>query len=251
MNSFSLTPDLDKLRNPFPYRPQALSKPFQQMADEIDPSCSEPLVGVDIAVRSKELPRRWKLCAQLRKAEAYAVDPLTRVFSEASVYFLQLGNIQYSLALTAFVLLHCDTFREPEPFASHRLKDMFMVTKALSYTAQAPVPPPSRNGALATRIAKFLSEKKQITIGQTMLRIILHYSVMTHSEQSLLYQHARDLLTEVEDLPGRKDENALIDAFVKNPSGQGEECFFKTVVLEPLQTLAGFALEIMNTEFGK
>ncbi|KAI1767580.1 hypothetical protein GGR53DRAFT_99909 [Hypoxylon sp. FL1150] len=253
LNTFSIAPDLERLRNPFPYRHPALSKPFQKMADEIDASCSVSLVGTSMAERSKEIPRRWKACAQLRKAEAYAVDPLRRVFSEASVYFLELGNIKYSLALTCFTLLNSDPFRDPEPFAPQRLKDMFMVTKVLSLTATAPFPSSVGSGetaAFTASISEVLDGMKQITVCHTMLKIILHYGEMAHSKEWSLFQHASDLLTEVESLPGRETENVLVDAFTKNPNGQGEEYFFKTTVLEPLQKLAEFALEIMNAEFG-
>lgn len=258
LNSFSLTPDLDldKFRNPPLDQLIQSNNPLQHSAEEIYPSCSAPLTGSNPSSKHIHLRQRWKTCAPLVKAQAYAVDPLTQVLVEASIYFggEQVGKLAYGLAISCFVALRSDAYRDPMPFSAVRIKGMFMIGKFLAHTATAAATSSTSGGnggrALAAKVSQALGNMDQLTMGQTILKLIIHHSAVAHSKEWQVYQQANDLLSGLESLPGRETENALVDAFVRNPSGSDEMAFFKNAVLKPLQTLAGFTLEIMDAEFG-
>ncbi|KAI1376342.1 hypothetical protein F4677DRAFT_89043 [Hypoxylon crocopeplum] len=251
LNLFSLMPDLDKLRKPSVKQFLHSNKVLQHNVDQIYLSCSEPLQELSPADKHKELRRRWRMCAKLRKVESYAVEPLTQVLVEASVYFSIQGNFAYGLAIACFLALNSDPYKGPMPFFEPRVRRMFVMAKLLTNTAATTDLALSGNSAtLEARIYQALSSKDQATLCQVVLRILIYYCPAAHSTEWQIYHQAKDLLNDLESLPGRETENALINAFVRNPNGSDERRFFMTAVLYPIQALAEFALKAMETEFG-
>lgn len=124
---------------------------------------------------------------------------------------------------------------------------MLMVAKLLANTASAP-PSASSGDAepLSARISQALSKMDQATMCQTILAMVVHYCPAAHSKEWQIYRQAKDLLNDLESLPGRETENALVNAFARNPTGSEETRFFTTAVLEPIQTLAAFCEEIVG-----
>ncbi|KAI2618483.1 hypothetical protein GGR54DRAFT_640606 [Hypoxylon sp. NC1633] len=251
LNSFSLVPDLDKLRHPPIKQFLHSNKSLQQNVDQIYSTCTEPVRGSSWEEKSKELGRRWKMCSKLREAKLYAIEPLTHVLVEADVYFGVRGEFASGLAIACFLALNSDPYKGPMPFIEPRVKRMFLIAKLLANTASATES--ALGGGCTTteeRIYRALSQIDQATMCQIILRIIIHYCPAAHSKDWQVYHQAKDLLDDLESLPGRDTENAVIDAFVRNHKGLEERRFFEISVLEPIQTIAGFALEVMDTEFG-
>ncbi|KAI1468651.1 uncharacterized protein F4812DRAFT_458178 [Daldinia caldariorum] len=251
LNLFSLVPDLEKLRRPPVKQHLQSNRPLQKYIEEIYPNCTESLQGMPLPEKSKLLRQRWKLCARLRQAELYAIDPLTQVIVEASVYFCEQANFPYALALSCFLALDIDPYRGPMPFHGQRVKGMLSIAKLLANTAStAPSTAPGGNaGALSARISRALGKMDQATMCQTVLAVVVHYCPAAHSTEWQVYRQASELLRDLESLPGRDAENALIAAFARDPTRAEEAEFFKLLVLDPIRELAGFALEIMDAEF--
>ncbi|KAI5861755.1 hypothetical protein GGS23DRAFT_611342 [Durotheca rogersii] len=248
LNAFSLVPDPDALRHP-PIQPP--SDLLRRTIDDIYPACSAPLQERDPAERPGQLRRRWKMCAPLREAGLFAVEPLTQVLVDAGAYFAEQSNYAYSLAIACFLALRSDPYREPMPFSGPRAKGMLMIAKLLALTASETSPASGGAGAasLPARISQALSKMDQATMCQTVLAMVVHYFPDTYSKEWLVYRQARDLLDDLESLPGRETENALVRAFAAKPSGPEEARFFETAVLRPIQVLAQFALEGMDVDF--
>ncbi|KAL7628609.1 hypothetical protein AAE478_000124 [Parahypoxylon ruwenzoriense] len=251
LNSFSLVPDFGRLQHPPIKESLNSNKLLQRRVEEIYPVCSGSLQGLSLVEKSKQLGQRWKMCAPLRKAELYAIEPLHQVFVEAGVYFSEQNNFAYGLAISCFIALNSDPYRGPMPFDGQRVKGMLMIAKLLTHTASAASTVPSGSGvALATRISRALSKMDQVTMCQIALTMVIRYSPEAHSKEWQVYIQARDLLNELEGLPGRERENTMVYAISRNPNSPDEKPFFETVVLDPIRTLAQFALEVMDTEFG-
>ncbi|KAI1482562.1 hypothetical protein F4774DRAFT_280372 [Daldinia eschscholtzii] len=248
LNLFSLVPDLEKLRNPPVKQHLQSNDSLQKYIEEIYPNCTESLQGVPLPEKAKLLRQRWNMCARLRQAELYAIDPLTQVFVEASIYFCEQANFPYALAVSCFLALNSDPYRGPMPFFGPRVKGMLMVAKLLANTA-ASMPSGGSAGSLPAKLSEALGKMDQATMCQTILNIVVHYCPAAHSTEWQVYHQAKDLLKDLESLPGREMENAVISAFTTNPTRAEEAEFFKLMVLDPIQKLAGFALEIMDAEF--
>ncbi|CAJ2501003.1 Uu.00g038560.m01.CDS01 [Anthostomella pinea] len=251
LNSLSLVPDLQKLRDPSIGQSLHSDSSLQINVEEIYPGCSASLQGLSSTDKIKSLRRRWRACEQLHKARLYAIEPLNQVLVEVAVYFGENGNFEYSLAISCFLALNSDPFRAPMPFAPQRVKGLLMIGKLLANTAPADhVTSEGTTAPLANKISQALSRMDQATTCQVMLALVVHYGPAAHSKEWPIYRQAVELLDDLESLPGRETEHALVTAFMRNPNGPEERRFFETAVLGPIQLLSDFALEVMASELG-
>ncbi|KAH9888266.1 hypothetical protein F4778DRAFT_773608 [Xylariomycetidae sp. FL2044] len=253
LNSLSLVPDVGRLRSPPVQQALNTMPTLQRYIEEIYTTCSLPLQQFDFTQKSKEIRRRWNVCQQLRNAGLYAIEPLTHVLAEASVYFVEHDEYAYSLAITCFLALHSDPYLSPMPFEAMRVKSMLMIARLLTNTAgpeAAASGGPSNKRNLKAKISKTLREMDQPTIFQTVLRMVVHHGPYAHSTEWQVYQEAKELLDDFENRPGREAEQRVIGAFLRNPNGSVEREFFETVVLNPIKGLSDLAIEVMATEFG-
>ncbi|KAI0894820.1 hypothetical protein F4806DRAFT_497521 [Annulohypoxylon nitens] len=243
---YSLFRDVDKLRNPTAKYFLNSDKSLQKHLKEIYSACAGEIKISDNAGMRKEVNKRLKHCLQLLKAELYAVEPLNTLFGLITLYFAKPNTLAYAFAITCFQALYCDPYVSPAPFTATRVKGLFMIVKILT---MGPLSAKGK-GNLATKLSQISSKVDQPTMCQMLLIAVIHYSPLAKSDEWQLRHQAQDLLDDLKSLKGRAKENALVDAFVKNPNGQEEQRFFNTVVREPIQEAAGFASEILLTEFG-
>ncbi|KAI0600882.1 hypothetical protein F4775DRAFT_607961 [Biscogniauxia sp. FL1348] len=252
LNSFSLVPDLDRLRDPPVSQFLHSNEPLKQVVKNIYPTCSHPLQDETPEATVNELRRRWRACEPLWKSKMYAVDPISQVLTEANIYFSGHGNFPYSIAISCFLALHCEPFRFPMPFAPLRVKGLFMIAKLLAnitpttmnqeaYGATAP---------FAAKISQVLGKIDQATMCQVVASLVVHYGPAAHSTEWQVYGQAKDMLSDIASLPGRELENSMVKAFITNPKGVEEARFFESAILNPIRELSKFAPEVMVSEFG-
>ncbi|KAI8632248.1 SET domain-containing protein [Xylariaceae sp. FL1651] len=258
LNSFSLVPDIQKLRDPPFQRSLEADKPLSATVEEIYPWCSPSLQELGTADKAKQLRQRWRACKLLRASRAHAVEPLPRVLTEASMYFGEQGNYPHSLSVASFLALHVDPYKAAAPFAPQRVKGLLMIAKLLANTAPPADHPCTDTGEgavvradelLQGKLARALGKMDQPTVCQVLLELVVYYAPAAHSREWAVYHEAKDLLGDLEALQGRETEYALVKAFMRNPNGAEERRFFEQIVLDPLRELSTFCLEIMDSEF--
>ncbi|KAF7515698.1 hypothetical protein G7054_g14457 [Neopestalotiopsis clavispora] len=193
-------------------------------------------------------------------AGLYAVEPLPQTLGQATIHLgEQREDYPASLAVSCFAVLHCDPVRSPMPFGGARVKGLQLLANLLSQTA--PLSGSSRvsvtDNSLRGRLLRALSNMDQATMAQAVLAVAVHWAPRAHSEAWPIYLEARDQLRDLEALRGRDKERRLIQRWVEgDPTGDDDDdhreaaMFFDYAVLKPVQELAGFALEIMDAEFG-
>ncbi|KAI1390262.1 uncharacterized protein F4822DRAFT_443188 [Hypoxylon trugodes] len=252
LNSFSLTPDLDKLRNPPIKQNLNSSKDLQAYIDQIYPICKEPLPLSNPSGNRQQLRQRWNMCKQLRDTGLYAIEPIPFILVEASLCLVEAKNLASSLVITCFLVLDVEPYRNPVPFSQLRVRGMMTLAQLLTNTDLIIKSYKSKGvgGALAGRITEVLSKMDQVTICRVVLEMVVHYCPAAHSGEWQIYHKAKEMLDDTKNLAGRDTEDAMIDAFFKNPKGLEEKRFFETTVLEPLKAIAGFFPEVMDAEFG-
>lgn len=251
LNSFSLTPDIQVLRKPHIQESLNSNISLQRNVEEIYPSCSTSLQGIDSLEKKKELRRRWNMCKQLREAEMFAVEPLSQVLVETSIYFGEQGDFPAALAISCFIALQVDPYRYPMPFAAQRVKGLLMIARILTNTAPGIAEPPTggARGAARTRLSEILAKTDQVTMCHAVLVLVIHWGPAAHSPEWEVCSQARDLLKDIQNLPGRENEYAMVEMFSRNPSGPDENLFFEIAVLRPMRELSEIALDIMALEF--
>jgi SET and MYND domain-containing protein len=100
------------------------------------------------------------------------------------------------------------------------------------------------NRALVEKLARM----DQVSMCEAVLRLVVHYGPMAHSDDWEVSVSARELLDDIAQLQGRERESASIEAWASNPERQDARAFFEAVVLGPINELAGFAVEILTKE---
>lgn len=256
LNAVGLNPDFT-LSVP---TPSTTVSSMEAQVDDIYSACSAPISTDSPSLYAAALRRRWQLCQPLRAAGLYAVEPLPQTLGQATIHLgEQREDYPASLAVSCFAVLHCDPVRSPMPFGGARVKGLQLLANLLSQTA--PLSGSSRvsvtDNSLRGRLLRALSNMDQATMAQAVLAAAVHWAPRAHSEAWPIYLEARDQLRDLEALRGRDKERRLIQRWVEgDPTGDDDDdhreaaMFFDYAVLKPVQELAGFALEIMDAEFG-
>jgi hypothetical protein len=252
LNAFSLNPDLSVFRIPSTQTSFHSSQTLQKLVEKIYPACSTPLSGLSLSEDPAQVLRnRWHMCEPLRKAKLFAIEPLPHVMGAASIYIGERGNYPASLALCCFLALNSDSCKSPMPFSATRVKGLLMIANLLSNTAPISASGvPSSGDSVNARLAQALRKMDQATMSQAVLSIAVRWAPLAHSEDWQVYQEATQQLRDIESLPGRGKEKGLIGIWAKDPGDLEGKLFFEYAVLNPIREIAGFALEVMDTEFG-
>ncbi|KAI1307821.1 SET domain-containing protein [Xylaria venustula] len=255
LNSLSLAPDIQNLRDPQVSRVNG-NESLHATVEEIYPWCSPPLLNLSLQEKQKQLRRRWEACKPLRDSRAHAVEPLPRILAEASMYFGEQGNFVASLCISSFLATEVEPYKAAAPFAPQRVKGVLMIAKLLANTAPADLDRKT-DKALSTlggkglleRISKAMEKMDQATMCQTLLEIVVFYAPAAHSKEWTVFQEAKDLLGDLETLRGRETGDAFVKAFIRNPNGTDARRVFDQTILGPLRELSAFCFEIMDSEF--
>ncbi|KAK3384728.1 hypothetical protein B0T24DRAFT_673503 [Lasiosphaeria ovina] len=241
LNTFSLQPDLQKLRHP-PIEGGGSSAEidtiYKAWKAAAIPEYQDPI---------QLAQARWKLCKPLADAKMWAVEPLPSTL-------LQLANSYQedpkALALSCFLATECEPYKLVAPFMPWRIKGAMMIAKLLSGTAQLTASGELAQACSHKGLIEILSKSDQVSMCEAILRLVVHYALLGESEDWEVLAEARAMLEDVESLEGRQNQSALLRAWAKDPQDPEGGAFFHSVVLRPVNELAALAIEIVNAELG-
>lgn len=225
LNTFSLQPDLQLYIDP----------PIDRTA----------LTAASAARKGHKDDQLWSRCAALRDAKMYAVEPLPALLHSLIIqYETQEQNFAYALSLACFLATSCHPYAHVPPFKPWRVKGLMMVAQLLSQTA-----PLSAMGELGKicpypALVERLARMDQVSMCEAVLRLVVYYGPIAHSDDWEVVANARELLDDIAQLQGRERESATIGLWATDPERPDARHFFEEVVLKPIKELAGFALDI-------
>ncbi|KAK4103136.1 hypothetical protein N658DRAFT_467657 [Parathielavia hyrcaniae] len=246
LNSFSLQPDLEKLRNPPIDRSkvtkaeiEAIYKKWQALAKPEGGNEGEHL---------KLAKARWELCRPLVEARMWAAEPLpTTVLELATRWQTNYKMVVYALPLLCFLATECDPFKLVAPFMPWRIKGIVAIVKLLAVTGEL-----TASGALVATgcthegLLGTLVTADQVSMCEALLRLAVRHGSVGAAEDWDVLQQAKSILEDVESLPGREQESNMLRAWAKDPEDPECAAFFETQVLKPIKTLSSFAVEILE-----
>lgn len=227
LNVLSLQPDFELYKNP----------PINRTAFNKAPALPR---------RGNEKDRLRGRCKPLLAAKMFAVEPLPSLLHELVIrYGTDEQNFALALCLACFLATQCHPVADVAPFKPWRVKGAMMIAQLLSQTA-----PLSAMGELAKTcpnpaLAEKLSGMDQVSMCEAVLRLVVHYGPMAHSDDWEVAVSARELLDDIEKLEGRERETALIRAWSTDPERHDARAFIDDVVLKPINELARFAVDIL------
>ncbi|KAJ4394132.1 hypothetical protein N0V93_003349 [Gnomoniopsis smithogilvyi] len=253
LNSFSLVPNLERLRKPpiSPPKSPAELKELKDSIDEIYVACQPPDPSQTLRTnetRLAHLRHQWKQCQPLIKAGMWAQEPLGLTIEHAFMYYTQTGSFAHALSVACFAALNCSPYKYPAPFKERRLKGLMLIAKTLTNTA-----PLSAMDQLEEvtdpRVIVCLRQADQVAICEALALMVGKLGPLAHSQDWEIVDLAKSMLQDIASLQGREKEAALLRDWAESQDEAGSK-YFKEQILLPIEDLAGFAVDIMTADFG-
>lgn len=225
--------------------------------------------GGESATRSTEaraspesLPERRNMllaqygdCRDLMAAGLWAVTPVPQVLTEISIFYAEEGNFPFALATACFVATKCDPYRYTAHFHPVRAKNIFMMAKLLANTAAGTaalgnsVKSVAAKANLDQKAQEALQDVDQVSLCQMLLTVVLRSAPVSHAAEWELAVAAREMLRDIEQLPGRDRELSLIKSWAQDPAGDQSEAFFDYAVVKQLEALAALGQAVLKVDF--
>lgn len=202
------------------------------------------------------LRQQLKICEDLVAKNLLAVSPVPQVLTELSILFSDKENYAYSLSIACLIAVECDGYRYPAPFHPSRVKTLLMIAKLLANTAAAAA---EQSSAVQTsssvpsdlyqKVLSALQEIDQVSLCQMLVIMILQSVPIEQMAEWDLIVAAKDMLQDIESLPGRENETSLIEAWKNNRNADESKPFFEYAVVQQINNLATLGRAVIDQEF--
>lgn len=181
LNSFSLQPDLAKLRSPSIDRTKVSKEEIEAIYKKWK-ALGEP-EGKDEEDHLRLAQARWEVCRPLVEAKMWAVEPLPTTISQlAARWQTSHKMVVYALPLLCFASTECDPIKLVAPFMPWRIKGVMAIAMLLAVTGEF-----TASGGLATRcthegLVGTLAMADQVSMCEALLRLVVHHGSIGASE---------------------------------------------------------------------
>jgi hypothetical protein len=249
LNSFSLQPDLAKLRSPSIDRTKVSKEEIEAIYKKWK-ALGEP-EGKNEEDHLRLAQARWEVCRPLVEAKMWAVEPLPTTISQlAARWQTSHKMVVYALPLLCFASTECDPIKLVAPFMPWRIKGVMAIAMLLAVTGEF-----TASGGLATRcthegLVGTLAMADQVSMCEALLRLVVHHGSIGASEDWGVLKEAKAMLADLESLQGREQESRLLQAWARDPEDPEGAAFFESQVLGPIKTLSSFAVEGLEAMLG-
>ncbi|KAM4059558.1 MYND finger domain-containing protein [Hirsutella rhossiliensis] len=206
--------------------------------------------------RHEMLLAQYRDCAGLVAAEMWAVTPVPQLLTEISIYYAERGDFAFALAVACFVATACDPYRYAAYFHPVRAKNVLMIAKLLANTAEGTTALNQAVESITTRadldqkIRETLRDIDQVSLCQMLLIMVLRSAPAGHADGWEVAVAAREMLQDIEQLPGRDKELPLITAWMQDPSDEQCRAFFDYAVVQQVDALASLGRAVLQVKFG-
>lgn len=256
MNRHSLVADIGKLaRHPVAINSSRISA-ARRYSEELSELLDEKESTGSLEGRRTSLRMRYQQCRGLVSEEMWAISPLAQLLSEISILYAEEGNFVYALVTACFIATSCDPYRHVLPYHPIRIKGLLLVAKLLANTA-ADTASLGNSQAVASkgdfnqRALQTLQDIDQVSLCQMLLMMILKSVPRGYVQEWEVSITAKQMLDEINQLPGREQELTLINAWRENPEADQAKAFFEYAVVKQVDALANLGMDIFKMDFGQ
>ncbi|KND90266.1 Histone-lysine N-methyltransferase SMYD3 [Tolypocladium ophioglossoides CBS 100239] len=251
----SLVPQTSKIRDhPAVSDPvkQALAKASGESATRLTDARTSP---ESLPERRNLLLAQYRDCKDLILGELWAVTPVPQVLTEISIFYAEEGHFPFALAMACFVATKCDPCRYMAHFHPVRVKNVFMIAKLLANTAERTaalsnsVKHVAAKANLDQKAQETLQDIDQVSLCQMLLTMVLRSAPVGHAAEWELDVAAREILRDIEQLPGRDKELSLIKSWIQNPESDQSKAFFDYAVVQQVDALASLGRAVLKVDF--
>ncbi|POR31286.1 Histone-lysine N-methyltransferase SMYD3 [Tolypocladium paradoxum] len=205
--------------------------------------------------RRNMLLAQYRDCKDLISGDLWAVTPVPQVLTEISIFYAEDGNFPFALAMACFVATKCDPYRYMAPFHPVRAKNTFMMAKLLANTAGGTaalgnsVKSVATKANLDSKAQEMLRDIDQVSLCQMLLTMVLRSAPVGYAAEWELGVAAREMLRDIEELPGRDKELSLIKSWIGDPAGDQSKAFFDYAVVQQVDALASLGRAVLKMDF--
>ncbi|UNI15021.1 hypothetical protein JDV02_001594 [Purpureocillium takamizusanense] len=206
--------------------------------------------------RRLQLRAQYSDCRGLVGGDLWAVTPVPQVLAEISIHYAEKRNFAYALAVACLVATRVDPYRYVAWFHPVRVKNLFMIAKLLANTAEesaslgSSVMSAPMKANMDQEAQTKLQDIDQVALCQILLVMILRAAPAGVPAEWDLVLPARELLQDIEQLPGREKELSLINAWIKDPASEASKAFFDYAVVQQVNALASLGNAALKMDFG-
>lgn len=179
----------------------------------------------------------------------FAIEPVPSTLHDLINFYQEdCRNLAAALSLACFLVTECHPFAHVAPFKPWRVKGVMLTATLLSHTAPLTMMGELPKTCSHAGLVAALCRCDQTSMCEALLRLVIRYGPMAHSDDWDVLKDAKELLEDIESLEGRELNATLLSAWSTNPQRSDCKAFFDEAVLKPINELAGFAIEIASAE---
>ncbi|KAH6961402.1 hypothetical protein DER45DRAFT_520685 [Fusarium avenaceum] len=256
MNRHSLVVDVGKLGRHSAAKDSSKASAARRYSEELSDLLNEKDLSPSLETRRAALRARYQQCKGLVAEKLWAVSPLPQLLSEISILYAEEENFVYALVTSCFIAASCDPYRHVLPYHPIRIKGLLLVAKLLANTA-ADTASLGNSQAVASkgdfnqRALQTLQGIDQVSLCQMLLIMILKSVPRGYAQEWEVSITAKQMLDEINQLPGREQELSLINSWTGNPEADQARAFFGYAVVKQIDALADLGVEIFGMDFGQ
>ncbi|KAF5021169.1 hypothetical protein F66182_6791 [Fusarium sp. NRRL 66182] len=256
LNHHSLVADVDKLGQ----HPAATDSDKALVASRCGEELSDLLDEKDQSTSSQgrrvALRARYQRCGGLVAERLWAVSPLPQLLTEVSILYSEEGNYVYALAMACFIATACDPYRHVLPYHPVRIKGLLLIAKLLANTAADTASLGNSQAVVSRRdfnqrALQTLQDIDQVSLCQMLLIMILKSVPKGYVQEWEVSMLAKQMLDEIDQLPGREKELSLINSWREDPETDQTRAFFEYAVVKQVDALASLGTDILAMDCGR
>ncbi|ODA81928.1 hypothetical protein RJ55_00433 [Drechmeria coniospora] len=251
-----LVPDASKLRAHPAARDQAQHALVKSMGESAAGPIEPPPATASLPLRRHLLRSQYGNCQGLVAGELWAVTPVPQMLSELVMYYVEDGNYPFALSVACLIATASDPSRFVSPFHPTRAKNLLMVAKLLSHTAEGTaglgksVKSVAGSVHLEQDVQDTLQDIDQVSLCQMLLVMVLRTALPGDADDGGLAARAREMLDDIEQLQGRQKELSFINPWIEDPGSEQSTAFFDYAVAQQVDALASLGRAVLHMDFG-
>ncbi|KAI9172101.1 Histone-lysine N-methyltransferase SMYD3 [Paramyrothecium foliicola] len=256
LNTLSIVPNLSNVQSHPAVTNSRKAAAAREYSEAVAGLLDSEQLGSSGSTRLETLKQQYQGCKELVVAELWALPPLPQTLTEISINYAEDGNFPFALAIACHIATACDPYRYPAPFHPVRAKGLVMIAKLLANTAadtaslHDALRPLAAGTGSRQSVEDALQDIDQVSLCEMLLVMVLKYSPAQQEADWELSAAAREMLVDIERLPGREKELSLINAWKQEPYSEQSQAFFEYAVVKQIDTLAKLGRAILKVEFG-
>ena len=198
------------------------------------------------------LGRGYRRCRAMTERHLLAVTPISAILKSMSLVFSDQGKFGFSLVLECLLMTECESYRRPWPQTTSRAISLFTIAKLMTNTLPGTlgadptifdVAPKYK--AVAQKVKQTLEKIDQVSLCQMTAMLVMKMVDPAIEKEWSVAAETKEILADIEGLPGRKEDLKLILKWRDNPIDVESRRFFDFAFNKSIEKLAAVGEDVL------